>query len=141
MSGIVNQSDSMEGHLSPSQNANSEVSTEINSESLVNQICEATMHIVNATTSWKEIDMQMHSMDVKLQAFLASTEADIIKYRERVPVVKDNLKFVQEQIGKILDKALAMETNGNAESTLQEKLIEMSGKYLDRLSEMMIKLL
>ena len=141
MSGIVNHSDSMEGHLSPSQNANSEVSTEINSESLVNQICEATKHIVNATTSWKEIDMQMHSMDVKLQAFLASTEADIIKYRERVPVVKDNLKFVQEQIGKILDKALAMETNGNAESTLQEKLIEMSGKYLDRLSEMMIKLL
>ena len=83
----------------------------------------------------------MQAMDVQLQAFFAQTEAEIIKYRERIPVVKDNLKFLQEQIGKILDKALAMETDSASDKTAQEILLDMSRSYLDRLAETMIKLL
>ena len=106
----------------------------------IEQVKEISTHILNSVTTWKEIDLQMHTMDVQLNAFLAKLDFDLDKYRASIPVVKQNLEFVQSQISKILDKALSMETNTESEINLQCRLMDMSNGFLDRLTDMMIKL-
>jgi len=106
----------------------------------IEQVKEISTHILNSVTTWKEIDLQMHTMDVQLNAFLAKLDFDLDKYRASIPVVKQNLEFVQSQISKILDKALSMEANTESEINLQCRLMDMSNGFLDRLTDMMIKL-
>lgn len=106
----------------------------------IEQVKDITTHILASVTTWKEIDLQMHTMDVQLTAFLAKLDFDLDKYKESIPVVKQNLEFVQSQISKILDKALSMEANTESEINLQSRLMEMSNSFLDRLTDMMIKL-
>ena len=106
----------------------------------IEQVKDITSHILNSVTTWKEIDLQMHNMDVQLNAFLAKLDFDLDKYKESIPVVKQNLEFVQGQISKILDKALSMDANTESEINLQSRLMDMTSSFLDRLTDMMIKL-
>ena len=107
---------------------------------VLEQVKEISTHILNSVRTWKQIDLQMHTMDVQLNAFLAKLDFDLDKYKESLPVVRQNLEFVQSQISKILDKALAMEANTESEISLQNRLMDMTGSFLDRLTDMMIKL-
>ena len=104
-------------------------------------LCDITTHVCDCVTSWKQMDLEMHRMDVELDAFIAKASYDLEKYKESIPVVEHQLNFVNEQISKILDHVLLMDAKTDVELKMKMRMLDSSENYLDKLSSMMMKLL
>ncbi len=104
-------------------------------------IRDITSSVCNAVTSWKQIDAQMHTMDIQFNAFIAKMDFELDKYKTSIPVVEKQLDFVNQQISKILDHVLTMEAKTESEINMKMRMMESSENYLDKLSTMMMKLI
>ena len=107
----------------------------------LDSIKEITSSVCNAVTTWKQIDAQMHTMDVQFNAFIAKMDLELDKYKTSIPVVEKQLDFVNQQISKILDHVLAMDAKTESEINMKMRMMESSENYLDKLSTMMMKLI
>ncbi len=107
----------------------------------IDTIKDITTHVCNSITTWKQIDAQMHTMDIQFNVFLTRMEHDLEKYKTSIPVVEKQLNFVNEQISKILDHVLTMNAETETEINMKMRMLETSENYLDRLSTMMMKLI
>ena len=115
--------------------------TSANLAQLGNNLSDITGKIMDSVNSWKEMDFQMHQMDIQFNLFLTKVDFELSKYKERVPVVEKQLDFVNDQMGKMLDHVLAMDAKTEKEIDLKMRLLETTENYLDKLSGMMLKLL
>ena len=115
--------------------------TSANLAQLGNNLSDITGKIMDSLNSWKEMDFQMHQMDIQFNLFLTKVDFELSKYKERVPVVEKQLDFVNSQMGKMLDHVLAMDAKTEKEIDLKMRLLETTENYLDKLSGMMLKLL
>ncbi len=115
--------------------------TSANLAQLGNNLSDITGKIMDSLNSWKEMDFQMHQMDIQFNLFLTKVDFELSKYKERVPVVEKQLDFVNDQMGKMLDHVLAMDAKTEKEIDLKMRLLETTENYLDKLSGMMLKLL
>lgn len=115
--------------------------TSANLAQLGNNLSDITGKIMDSMNSWKEMDFQMHQMDIQFNLFLTKVDFELSKYKERVPVVEKQLDFVNDQMGKMLDHVLAMDAKTEKEIDLKMRLLETTENYLDKLSGMMLKLL
>lgn len=115
--------------------------TSVNLAQLGNNLSDITGKIMDSVNSWKEMDFQMHQMDIQFNLFLTKVDFELSKYKERVPVVEKQLDFVNSQMGKMLDHVLAMDAKTEKEIDLKMRLLETTENYLDKLSGMMLKLL
>ena len=115
--------------------------TSANLAQLGNNLSDITGKIMDSLNSWKELDFQMHQMDIQFNLFLTKVDFELSKYKERVPVVEKQLDFVNDQMGKMLDHVLAMDAKTEKEIDLKMRLLETTENYLDKLSGMMLKLL
>ena len=107
----------------------------------LNTIRDITSSVCNAVTRWKQIDAQMHTMDIQFNAFIAKMDFELDKYKTSIPVVEKQLDFVNQQISKILDHVLMMDAKTESEINMKMRMMESSEKYLDKLSTMMMKLI
>ena len=108
---------------------------------IMNSITDITKNVCSAVVSWKEIERDMHLMDVKLESFLAKMDYNLSKYKLSVPVVEKQLNFVNDKISQILDHVLEMKAESEDEINMKMRMLSMAEDYLDKLSAMMIKLL
>lgn len=115
--------------------------TSANLAQLGNNLSDITGKIMDSMNSWKEMDFQMHQMDIQFNLFLTKVDFELSKYKERVPVVEKQLDFVNDQMGKMLNHVLAMDAKTEKEIDLKMRLLETTENYLDKLSGMMLKLL
>lgn len=115
--------------------------TSANLAQLGNNLSDITGKIMDSLNSWKEMDFQMHQMDIQFNLFLTKVDFELSKYKERVPVVEKQLDFVNDQMCKMLDHVLAMDAKTEKEIDLKMRLLETTENYLDKLSGMMLKLL
>ena len=115
--------------------------TSANLAQLGNNLSDITGKIMDSVNSWKEMDFQMHQMDIQFNLFLTKVDFELSKYNERVPVVEKQLDFVNSQMGKMLDHVLAMDAKTEKEIDLKMRLLETTENYLDKLSGMILKLL
>lgn len=115
--------------------------TSVNLAQLGNNLSDITGKIMDSVNSWKEMDFQMHQMDIQFNLFLTKVDFELSKYKERVPVVEKQLDFVNSQMGKMLNHVLAMDAKTEKEIDLKMRLLETTENYLDKLSGMMLKLL
>lgn len=115
--------------------------TSANLAQLGNNLSDISGKIMDSVNSWKEMDFQMHQMDIQFNLFLTKVDFELSKYKERVPVVEKQLDFVNSQMGKMLDHVLAMDAKTEKEIDLKMRLLETTENYLDKLSGMMLKLL
>ena len=115
--------------------------TSVNLAQLGNNLSDITGKIMDSVNSWKEMDFQMHQMDIQFNLFLTKVDFELSKYKERVPVVEKQLDFVNSQMGKMLDHVLAMDAKTEKEIDLKMRLLETTENYLDKLSGMILKLL
>ena len=104
-------------------------------------IQDITKNVCNAITSWKQIDYEMHKMDVTFNTFMAKLDFDLDRYKTSIPVVERQLSFVNDQISKILNHVLSMNAETEVEMQMKMRMLESSEKYLDKLSTMMMKLI
>ena len=108
---------------------------------IMNSITDITKSVCSAAITWKEIERDMHLMDVKLESFLAEMDYNLSKYTLSVPVVERQLNFVNDKISQILDHVLKMNAESENEINMKMRMLSMAEDYLDKLSTMMIKLL
>lgn len=113
----------------------------ISNPEIMNSIKDITNNVCSTVLSWKEIERDMHLMDVKLESFLAEMDYNLSKYTLSVPVVEKQLNFVNEKISQILDHVLKMNAETENEINMKMRMLSMAEDYLDKLSAMMIKLL
>lgn len=97
--------------------------------------------VSDAALQWKQMDLQIAQMDKQLTAYLSTLAIDLEKYRERIPIVREQLNSISNRMDKILDKALLMDTTTDNEVAVKLKLMEMLDNYTDKLAAMMVKLL
>lgn len=121
------------------EGASNALSSELVEQS-ISSIKEITSNVCSSITSWKQIDLEMHRMDIAFNSVMAKLDIDLEKYKTSIPVIEKQLDFVNVQIGKILDHVLTMEARTESEINMKMRLLESSEKYLDRLSSMMMKL-
>jgi hypothetical protein len=110
-------------------------------QALTDRIGDITTKLCDSVTTWKQMDYQMHQMDIQFNLFMAKVDYDLTKYTNRLPIVEKQLDFVNSQMEKILNHALAMGTETEIEIDLKMKLLDQSEKYLDKLSSMMMQLM
>lgn len=115
--------------------------TSANLAQLSSNLSDITGKILDSVTSWKEMDFQMHQMDIQFNLFLTKVDFELLKYKERIPVVEKQLDFVNSQMSKMLDHVLALDAKTEMEVDMKMRLLESTEKYLDKLSGMMLKLL
>ncbi len=115
--------------------------TVANLAQLSSNLSDISGKIMDSVTSWKEMDLQMHQMDIQFGLFLTKVDYELSKYRERMPVVEKQLDFVNSQMSKMLDHVLVMDAKTEKEIDLKMRLLESTENYLDKLSGMMLKLL
>lgn len=104
-------------------------------------LCVTANNICNAVTTWKEIDMQMHSMDVQFDYFSKQMDTNLEMYRQRAPIVGRQLDALSGMMNKILDKVLEMDAETEAEINNKMRLMDSVDAYVDKLTTMMTKLL
>ena len=107
----------------------------------VGNIKDISTKVCDTIISWKEMDVQMHQLDVQFDTFIAKIDYELSMYRERIPVVEKQLNFVNDQMSKILDHVLTMDAETESEINMKMRLLDTSERYLDKLSGMMMKLL
>lgn len=107
----------------------------------VDNIYNVANCICNAVTTWKEIDMQMHTMDVQFATFAKQMDVNLEMYKQRAPIVGKQLESISEMMNKILDKVLMMDAETEAEINNKMRLMDSVDTYVDRITTMMTKLL
>ena len=108
---------------------------------ILNSITDITKNLCSTIVTWKEIERDMHLMDVKLESFLAEMDYNLSKYRVSAPIIEKQLNFVNDKISQILDHVLKMNAETESEINMKMRMLSMAEDYLDKLSAMMIKLL
>lgn len=107
----------------------------------MDRICEVANTICNAVTNWKEIDMQMQSMDLQFKAFSKQMDVNLEMYRQRAPIVGRQLDSLSVMMNKILDKVLMMDAETEVEINNKMRLMDSVDTYVERITTMMTKLL
>ena len=107
----------------------------------MDRISEVANTICNAVTNWKEIDMQMQSMDLQFKAFSKQMDVNLEMYRQRAPIVGRQLDSLSVMMNKILDKVLMMDAETEVEINNKMRLMDSVDTYVERITTMMTKLL
>ena len=107
----------------------------------MDRISEVANTICNAVTNWKEIDMQMQSMDLQFKAFSKQMDVNLEMYRQRAPIVGRQLDSLSVMMNKILDKILMIDAETEVEINNKMRLMDSVDTYVERITTMMTKLL
>lgn len=105
-----------------------------NINGLANSIC-------GAVTTWKQIDCQMHEMDVQFDMFSKQIDASIEIHRQNAPIVSKQLDAISNMMSRILDKVLVMEASTESEINDKMRLMDSVDQYVDKITTIMTKLL
>ena len=105
------------------------------------RIISISNNISSSITTWKEMDMQMHQMDLQFNAFMAGLNTDLEKYKARLPIVEKALDDISRKMDKFVDKIISMEAETDREFEMKMKMMEHVEKYTDKISECVMKLL
>lgn len=138
---IEQQEEYSEMELSPVPTYDGEIT--LASEGMENALStfkDITESVCASITSWKQIDLEMHRMDITFNSMIAKLDYDLDKYRASLPVVERQLDFVNQQIGRIMDHVLTMDATTESEMNMKMRLLDSAENYLDKLSSMMMKL-
>lgn len=114
---------------------------QVNVNDCIDKINDLTNNICSAVTTWKEIDMQMHNMDIQFETFSKQMDVNLDMYRQRAPIVSRQLDSLSGMMNKILDKVLTMDAQTESEINDKMRLMDSVDTYVDRITTMMTKLL
>lgn len=95
----------------------------------------------SAAVNWKQIDCEMHRMDLQFQAYSVQMETNLEMYKTRAPIISQKLESMTRCMEKVLDKVLEMDADTSEQLDLKMRYIDMVENYMNNLSSMMVKLL
>ena len=92
-------------------------------------------------SSWKQMERDMHQMDVQFNAYLAKLDADLEQYKISAPIVSKQLDCVNDLMSRILDKVVDMDVKTELDMQNKNRMMDSLDSYIDKMAEMMVKLL
>lgn len=117
------------------------VTQEINVSECLCRINDIAGNICSSVTTWKEMDMQMHTMDIQFATFAKQMDVNLEMYKQRIPIVGKQLESINEMMNKILDKVLLMDAETEVEINCKMRLMDSVDTYVDKITTMMTSLL
>ena len=107
----------------------------------LNNINALADNILTTVNSWKQMQRDMHSMDVQFNAYLAKLDNDLQQYKISAPIVSKQLDRVSDLMGRILDKVVSMDVKTELDLQDKNRMRDSLDSYIDRMAEMMVQLL
>ena len=105
------------------------------------RISGLTSTICDSITSWKQIDCQMHEMDIQFETFSKQIDASLEIHRQNAPIVSKQLDAISNMMSRILDKVLTMDASSENEINDKMRLMDSVDQYVERITTIMTKLL
>ena len=110
-------------------------------DTCTNVVNDITGLLSSAAVNWKQIDCEMHRMDLQFQAYAVHMETNLEMYKTRAPIISQKLDSMTRCMEKVLDKVLEMDADTSEQLDLKMRYIDMVETYMNNLSSMMVKLL
>ncbi len=107
----------------------------------LNNISSLADNILTTVSSWKQMERDMHQMDVQFNAYLAKLDADLEQYKISAPIVSKQLDRVNDLMSRILDKVVDMEVKNKLDLENKNRMMDSLDSYIDKMADMMVKLL
>lgn len=104
-------------------------------------ITDLTDRITSSVNTWVDLQRDIHLMDVQFNAYVATLDNNLEKYKISAPIVQAQLDNLNKMMDRILDKVLGMDAESEKEMDFKMKLMESLDSYTDKLATMMVKLL
>lgn len=98
-------------------------------------------NICNASVKRKEIERDMHQMDIAFDSYKEKLYADLEKLKGNRPLVEKELTIVNQSFTKMLDHALSLNAETESEINLKIHLIDAADRYLNKIAVIMTNLL
>ena len=87
------------------------------------------------------MERDMHQMDVQFNAYLAKLDSDLEQYKISAPIVSKQLDRVNDLMSRILDKVVDMDVKNELDMQNKNRMMDSLDSYIDKMAEMMVKLL
>ena len=97
--------------------------------------------ILNGVTTWKQLEHDMHQMDVQFNAYVAKLDNDLEQYKISAPIVSKQLDRVNDLMSRILDKVVDMDVKTELDMQNKNRMMDSLDSYIDKMADMMVKLL
>ena len=107
----------------------------------LNNINSLADNILTTVSSWKQMERDMHRMDVQFNAYLAKLDSDLEQYKISAPIVSKQLDRVNDLMSRILDKVVDMDVKNELDMQNKNRMMDSLDSYIDKMAEMMVKLL
>ncbi len=107
----------------------------------LNHINSLADNILSTVSSWKQMERDMHQMDVQFNAYLAKLDSDLEQYKISAPIVSKQLDRVNDLMSRILDKVVDMDVKTELDMENKNRMMDSLDSYIDKMAEMMVKLL
>lgn len=107
----------------------------------LNNIQSIGTTILNGVTTWKQLEHDMHQMDVQFNAYVAKLDNDLEQYKISAPIVSKQLDRVNDLMSRILDKVVDMDVKTELDMQNKNRMMDSLDSYIDKMAEMMVKLL
>ena len=107
----------------------------------LNNISSLADNILTTVSSWKQMERDMHQMDVQFNAYLAKLDSDLEQYKISAPIVSKQLDRVNDLMSRILDKVVDMEVKNKLDLENKNRMMDSLDSYIDKMADMMVKLL
>ena len=107
----------------------------------LNNIQSIGSTILNGVTTWKQLEHDMHQMDVQFNAYVAKLDNDLEQYKISAPIVSKQLDRVNDLMSRILDKVVDMDVKTELDMQNKNRMMDSLDSYIDKMADMMVKLL
>lgn len=106
--------------------------------SIISNISNNVESVISKT---KELDRDMHELDLQFNAYIANLDASLKKYEISTPVVSSQLDRLNSRMDQMLNAVLTMNASTPEQIHFRSELLDKLNSLTDQLATMMIKLL
>lgn len=104
-------------------------------------IMDTSNEVIQLADRYMAYETNLHKMDLQFNAYMAELNNNMQQYRERLPIIRDQFKQLNNMMDKILDKVLDMDPQTDQEFDSKMKMMDMVDTLSNRLATAMSKLL
>lgn len=97
----------------------------------LNNINTLADSILTTVHSWKQMERDMHQMDVQFNAYLAKLDSELEQYKISAPIVSKQLDRVNDLMSRILDKVVDMEVKTKLDMQNKNRMMDSLDSYID----------
>lgn len=110
-------------------------------ESSLNAVRGIVESVGSSMVALKEVDREMLAMTLHFERFSKELDANLDRYKARIPIIEKQLDAINANLTKILDFVLAMDAKSEQEMDCKMKMMDRIDSFMNMISTTMMNLL